>query len=108
MLNTPAQKKSALQTVLENFGNDRGEPVELSDYSGRGMYGKYCLAVTGLELRDLLRAVALFAGDVDSERLADDIDHLRQDSMGRGSVFYFPGVDYISDTPSGYENEEEE
>ena len=75
-----------------------------TDYSGRGMYGKGCVAFTFDRGSSLVigAALALVAADWDrnnpgkEEVYADLVksitSHSRQDSMGLGSVVYFPGL----------------
>jgi hypothetical protein len=82
-------------------------------YSGRAMFGAECLAVTGdkLELADAFESMAIQLLDAVLERHSDetdrnttDINDLRdmmsnlfnyeQDSMGMGSVYYWPAIDF--------------
>lgn len=75
------------------------------NYSGREMYGRTCFGVVG-NLRDICKFfVALTAevsnisdDDAQMERLdlVDElIDHMRQDSMGLESIYYFPGCTLV-------------
>ena len=69
---------------------------ETRAYSGRGMYGKECLAFTadGEEFAvaaDLMEA-ALDAGEDFIAPVLAAMRGIRTDSLGRGTVFYFPGV----------------
>ena len=77
---------------------------EVRSYSGRGMYGQYCLATTilhssiGEVCADLLEVA-------EQHELADLVSafrSLRTDNMGNGTVVYFPGIKYI-DTKCQYE-----
>lgn len=72
-------------------------------YSGRGMYGRSCVAVTG-NLTGLVRFVLALAEESanalpgEGERLAAFLDELREsrtlaDSMGHDTVYYWPGVE---------------
>lgn len=71
------------------------------DYSGRGMFGDRCIAVCG-NLGDLIRfirtvVVNMVTEDDDPVDLLDDLaESARQDSMGTGTVYYFPGVTVAS------------
>lgn len=109
-------KKHPLQTALENL---ECQP-DLRSYSGRGMYGKNCLAFTMDRDRDTMSIVFQF-GYAAREHAEDDggsatnqIEHaimsMRSDSMGQGAVYYFPGVPYVEQEGPGesYRNEEEE
>lgn len=87
--------KSQLQTMLEDldFGDVRS-------YSGRGMYGKECVAITGCDLGTLLGFLVGSASDgvdVDYNTIRA-LESIKQDSLGMGSVFYFPLVEYVEDT----------
>lgn len=87
-------KQHPLQTFLEDCGD-----FELRDYSGRAMYGERCLAITG-DLREtmsrLMVAFLLAEGLEDDDRYAIErvLPSVRWDSMGLGSVIYFPGCAY--------------
>lgn len=77
------------------------------DYSGRHMYGRDCLALTG-SLDDLVRFVATLTQTVDEASRQDGLYHgvvgellalhdavqrdTRQDQLGLGQVFYWPHV----------------
>ena len=83
-----------LQDIIEMAG------YETRSYSGRGMYGKECLAFTVdgraeefAVAADLMNA-ALDAGEdfVVVEPVLAAMRGIRTDSMGLGTVFYFPGV----------------
>ena len=70
---------------------------ETRSYSGRGMNGRECLAV---ECNHLMRLFAELLGDLDDEderaAVAAALRKARMDSMGRGMVVYFPGVEFVS------------
>jgi hypothetical protein len=94
-------EKSALQEILESLIGEAGE-FSVREYSGRSMYGKKCLAVvTG---RDSVhsfelgvrvgRAAALSSDFCDVE---DAMLDTKEDSMGLGSVIYWPHVPYVKD-----------
>ena len=55
-------------------------------YSGRGMYGKTCVAVSDTTPWDV--AKALFSEQYDGE--FDDLPEPHADSLGLGSVIYWP------------------
>lgn len=64
------------------------------DYSGRGMYGRSCIAITCDNPLNTL--CELFAYIVDSDDDLDGYDvqcalgESKQDSMGMSSILYFP------------------
>jgi len=88
--------KHSLQTILENV-SDEASDVQLRSYSGRGMHGKKCLAVTGATVGELMAAIIMqlvcFKGD--HYEVAEAIENHQTDSLGRGIVIYFPGVEYL-------------
>lgn len=70
-----------------------------SDYSGRGMYGRTCLAIVCDSVADLFRIILAAdeaaEGDGLSESLTRHVEYggeIREDSMGRSTVWYFPQV----------------
>ncbi|CAN5951018.1 unnamed protein product [Sphagnum jensenii] len=76
--------------VLEEAG------YEPKSYSGRGMYGKQCVSVSG-DREDGFSgweiARALWFNNYDGE---DDLDvpEPHQDSLGRGTVLYWPSYEW--------------
>lgn len=95
-------QKHALQIALEAMLN-QGEDIHVRSYSGRFMYGKECLAVTvdrGFNDHQLI-ALAVSQPGVDVKAITDALQDTRQDSMGLGTVLYWPNVPYV-------ENEEVE
>ena len=62
-------------------------------YSGRGMGGNECLGVSvgcliGQFVADVM--VAMEAEEIDV--VADAFRKMREDSLGRGTIVYFPGI----------------
>ena len=87
---TDAQR-DAIEDAVEAA---QGEMV--TDYSGRGMHGEHCIGFTGND-----RTLAKFFFAVGrSEVLADNDNGLRlasrlkSDSMGRSTIYYFPGFEF--------------
>jgi len=89
-----------LQFLFVNAG------FEVQSYSGRGMYGKQCLALT-VDREDSVSQV--FAELLDQATELNDLDDMRHmvevikegmkaaktDSLGRDQVLYFPNVEYV-------------
>ena len=98
--------KSALQTILEGMEGVIG-PYKVREYSGRGMYGHKCVAiVTSMNsLHSFEVGVHLGKAAQDSGRfdeVEDSILHTREDSMGLGTVIYWPNTPYVDeDTVEG-------
>ena len=95
--------KSQLQTMLESldFGDVRS-------YSGRGMYGKECLAITGANLGALIGYLVESASELGEEvgySTIRALEGIKQDSLGMGNVYYFPSVEYVE---ASDENEAED
>jgi hypothetical protein len=71
-------------------------------YSGRGMYGKQCVAVTvtsfGRLFADVLLSVESTGANV--EELSELFEGMRYDNMGHDYVFYFPRVPWSDDEDS--------
>lgn len=76
----------------------RGEA--LTDYSGRGMYGAECVAITMDSDASLLALGAEIAKTIENPHLAVMLLHeSRMDSMGLGSVIYWPAIS-CADAPA--------
>lgn len=83
-----------------DYLDDYSEAIR-DDYSGRGMYGQVCVALSVDRLQDALAVVAALAVSVavntdekdgDGEDIAVEIGRAAQlDSMGRGQIVYWPG-----------------
>lgn len=102
--------KSALQEILEGLEGNIGS-FEVREYSGRGMYGRHCLAVvTGRDsLHSFEVGVHLGKAASDSGRfdeIEDSILDMKEDSMGLGSVMYWPRVPYVSDEEAAQEEDD--
>ena len=88
-----------LDAIFDALGDEEG--VRPDSYSGRGMYGKTCAAITFRELHESFRffarlgeQTAMDADDMDdtaSAQLFKLVNASRTDSMGTGIVVYFPG-----------------
>ena len=105
----------------KEFANRLAEALEgcasgiygIRSYSGRGMYGDTCLAVNvdrGFSAFSLGVQLAVFLDEDDEHREHDRVElvelEVREDSMGRGGVVYFPGITW--DAKWGDEEESED
>lgn len=67
------------------------------DYSGRGMFGRTCLGLTG-DVDDLIRFVRFVERTHANENVnfpmddTDWLDNVRDDNMGRKMIYYWPNV----------------
>ena len=84
------QLTDAQAEVIESIAWDF--EIEPTSYSGRGMFGKRCLGLPAGDMRQVARfLVALGQEDFDlAEALAGN---LTTDSLGYGTIAYFPRVD---------------
>ena len=85
--------KRTFQQILEAAG------FECASYSGRGMYGEKCLSFTiegnaaakiGRVFADVLEVIEPEENEVASHAFR----RMREDSLGRSTVLYFPGVPF--------------
>lgn len=106
--------QKSLQDAAESCGCD----VNIRSYSGRAMYGKTCLGITG-EFGEVIKTIgeacALIVRDLEFDddetvatidKIADVISdawNFRQDSMGLGVVIYWPRILYDQVIADGVE-----
>lgn len=96
-------EKSLLQRALEKLA-DANSPemyeARVQSYSGRGMNGRSCLAVRLDDERpDLFRLGVAVASAVpmDTALLLEEIGSARTDSLGRGTILYWPQTPYAGE-----------
>jgi hypothetical protein len=82
-----------VQDVID-FAIDNAEirhDVEVRSYSGRGMFGEECLAITG-SFRDCLATVVM-AATLDPEVFySSNLLRVIRDGMGLNEVWYWPHI----------------
>lgn len=88
--------KEFYELLVERGGNVRS-------YSGRGMFGKQCLALCiEYYFQNIFGFIAECVAIIDdeSERLdvAKIFSQTRSDSLGRGSVYYWPDIAWDEET----------
>jgi len=86
---TKEEKTKAFIEVLEEAG------YEPRSYSGRGMFGRQCVSVSGDDVSVWDIARALWFNNFDDEDL--DIPEPSTDSMGRGIVIYWSRYEWPKD-----------
>jgi hypothetical protein len=95
-----------LQTLLED--ND----FNARSYSGRGMNGKTCLAVSlGSDFAGDLLLIGSLIADHNTDNPTEVIDiptETRTDSMGRGIVVYWPEIQFLADDEEDDEDFDDE
>ncbi len=92
-----------LQTILKSIAS-KDDSFTVRSYSGRGMYGESCLAISfNGSITRLFGAVLRAAEGVEFrpgglEDIAQAFEDARQDNMGRGTVVYFTNEKYVQDS----------
>lgn len=66
-------------------------------YSGRAMYGARCIAVSVGNIAGMVK-LSNWAGRTYGEECVDMFEGMRNDSMGRGLVFYWPNMTWDETT----------
>ena len=100
-----------IQELLKEAG------YETRAYSGRGMYGKYCLGVTSCHsesqiLADLIKII-LDDETLDKQDASDKLLELTEsfcgpstDSMGLDTIYYWRGIDAVLDLDDDEEEDD--
>jgi hypothetical protein len=100
MFTITAAQLVQLTSTLEDFGHDSEDFDIRTDYSGRGMYGNACLGIvshdSGLTTALSFELAALLTEDQDFDDLRQNFHEIasiqQTDSMGRGTIVYWPGI----------------
>ena len=93
--------KHPLQTALEYLKD--GMDIEIRTYSGRGMYGRNCLAITADRINMLVLGMAIadynhsFEDDNSLEVPQYQVEDYRQDNIGLGVVVYWPRIEFVDE-----------
>lgn len=93
------ETKHALQVLFETI-SEHDDEYRVHSYSGRGMHGRECLGVTfrgniGKLICDVLTRCGV-DGEID-DTVPECFENMVQDSMGLGTVVYFPHVKYVDE-----------
>lgn len=82
-----------IKELIKDFCDDEGLNYR-DDYSGRGMYGRSCVAVDCDNPLETLSGIFAYLVDSDDDIEGCDVQFSlgepKQDSMGMGSILYFP------------------
>jgi hypothetical protein len=102
-------EKHCLQLCLEEIENG---DFKVRSYSGRGMYGKSCLAIVGdcinpVEIGYLIYEwcesnAEVLHGEVPS---LNHISNMHSDSMGLGTVYYWPRIPFYGNVSEELDDE---
>ena len=79
---------------------------EPRSYSGRGMYGKQCVSVSGDNVSAWDIAYALWYNNLDEDDL--DVPEPHQDQLGLGIVLYWPSYEWPKDRKDHDDDESDE
>ena len=85
--------KHIIQEIMEDAG------YECRSYSGRGMFGGHCLAIKGTIQSigaELIDAIVEYDND-NAFCIAKEFRSAHTDSLGKGSITYFPNIDFVED-----------
>lgn len=90
------EERREIIQLIEDFCKN-GDARFRNNYSGRGMYGAECVAVTtkdaGYAAIGLLTAyIAEYGNDDTLEEWKSVLKYTRSDDMGTGTVIYWPGL----------------
>jgi hypothetical protein len=90
-----------LDTINEAYwDNSNSEENEVrTGYSGRGMYGKTCIAFTVKDIKELVRVLCAVNAE-DAELAGKLLAAFQTDSMGRDLIAYFPGIEAPAEVPA--------
>ena len=95
-----------LQMMLDEAG------IKTRSYSGRGMYGKYCLSVNvddlGKFIADVVSGMQSQVGGENIDEITKAFRRMSTDSMGRGMVVYFPNVPFEGDESDSEDEDSED
>ena len=90
-----------------------GAELDVRSYSGRGMYGRECLAIEGSSamyiIASMLEKISEEGEDA-AEAASDLSEALRrssQDSMGLDVVLYFPHIKFVGEEDEDEDEEED-
>ncbi len=83
------EKRNTLVDILSNIG------YEPRSYSGRGMYGSECVAVSCEDSMELLfEVIEILYYDYDDNFISvlDVLRRFRTDELGLNEIIYWPGI----------------
>jgi hypothetical protein len=104
---------SKLQLALEEIRDNEDFNFKVHSYSGRFMYGKECLAITGedIDVFELGIKVGQWGSENDClEEIVDEVAYssTRQDNMGLGIVIYWTRIPFEKREEEEEEEEEKD
>jgi hypothetical protein len=94
--------ETLVNIIEEAAGNYDGE---ITEYSGRSMYGKTCLGITLDDFRKIAEMLVYIAGD-DHDLATMLANGLTLDSMGRSMIAYWPTILFDGFTDSDSDDDD--
>lgn len=121
-------EEEALNNALEAFHADPGEPASFTlleddeliqsilvekykcfSYSGRGMGGRRCLALSTNDSWGTVIALLISHCDINNnDQIAAAVRGMASDRLGMEMVYYFPSIEYVEQFPPIPEDCEDE
>lgn len=93
----------ACRETLDQMGSD----AKVRSYSGRGMYSKQCVGIeTDESIFKFTVGLCLTLGE-EAEQLLD-VGDPKSDSMGMGSIIYFPRMEWTDEEEGDEDCEDDE
>lgn len=88
-------EKHHLQIALETISAET-EDFTVRSYSGRNMYGKKCLAISGNDI-NLLALGAELKRELSDNLSREILFGALSDELGLGQVYYWPNIPYFEE-----------
>lgn len=89
--------RDTLETALDAADANWDYESTIRAYSGRGMYGAECAAIVLDDSRDVFAFFVGLAIEAGEELALEMARKVRQDSMGLGTVLYWPRLELVED-----------
>jgi len=113
-------KGMTIQQMFQYVVDDSGQEMRIRSYSGRGMYGKECMALVCESHGQAARVIAgvmRFAcnqaehnpeSPVDVDDTQINLGRMEMASMGRGLVVYWPDIPFEQEAADDEEEKEDD
>lgn len=94
--------KHPIQLALEELYGEFDYSIR--SYSGRGMYGKSCLAIVGNRINLLELGFLIRDNDYDENIDTGELSKYQTDDMGLGTVYYWPKIPFVGEDEKSSED----
>ena len=92
---------STIQQLLKQACEDHGDVSFRNDYSGRGMYGRQCVGISGSQgavSQVVAQVIKDSRNDPEFDRFIDTLlVEYNEDDMGLGTIMYWPCLEPIEE-----------